>query len=115
MPFTEFETARIEAAMADFLAKRRPPVEIQDRLDLAYRIEVQSVVIYSIRPNWRDESIKIEEPVAKATYVRTTKRWKIYWMRADLKWHSYPPHPEAVLFEEFLAVVHKDENGCFWG
>jgi hypothetical protein len=30
MPFTEFETARIEAAMSDFMAKRRPPPEIQD-------------------------------------------------------------------------------------
>ena len=28
MPFTELETARIEAAMSDFMAKRRPPVEI---------------------------------------------------------------------------------------
>ena len=38
MPLTEFETARIEAAMSDFLAKRRPPAEIRDKVDLAYRI-----------------------------------------------------------------------------
>jgi hypothetical protein len=36
-------------------------------------------------------------------------------MRADLRWHSYSPHPDAVFFEEFLAVVDEDENGCFWG
>jgi hypothetical protein len=36
-------------------------------------------------------------------------------MRADLKWHSYPPHPEALFFEEFLAVVDEDESCCFWG
>jgi hypothetical protein len=115
MPFTEFETARIEAAMSDFMAKRRPPVEIRDKLDLAYRIEGQSVVIFSIRPFWRDPNETTEEPAAKATYTRKTDRWKIYWQRADLKWHAYPPHPEAVLFEEFLAIVDEDEHGCFWG
>jgi len=87
MPFTEFETARIEAAMSDFMAKRRPPMEIRDKLDLAYRIEGQSVVIFEIRPFWRDPSETIEGSTAKATYVRKTDRWKIYCNRADMKWH----------------------------
>jgi hypothetical protein len=78
MPFTEFETARIDAAMSDFMDKRRPPEEIREKLNLAYRIEGQSVVIFSIRPFWRDASETIEEPTAKATYVRKTNRWKIY-------------------------------------
>ena len=56
MPFTEFETASIVAAMSDFMAKRRPPPDIRDKLDLAYRIEGQSVVIFEIRPFWRDPS-----------------------------------------------------------
>jgi hypothetical protein len=29
-----------------------------------------------------------QKPAAKATYVRKTDRWKIYWQRADLKWHA---------------------------
>ena len=115
MAFTPEQTFSIESSMADFLTKRRPPEEIRHKLDLGWRIEGQSVVIYSIRPFWRDESQKIEEPAAKATYIRKTNRWKIYWMRADLKWHSYPPHPEAVFFDEFLVVVDEDENCCFWG
>lgn len=115
MALTAKETSDIEAAMADFMEKRRPPVEIRDRLDLAYRIEGQSVIIYDIRPCWRDPSNKIEGPVAKATFARKSNRWKIYWQRADLKWHGYPPHREALFFEEFLAVVDEDENGCFWG
>ena len=115
MPFNEFETARIEAAMSDFMVKRRPPVEIRDKLDLAYRIEGQSVVIFEIRPFWRDPSETIEGPTAKATYTRKTDRWKIYWHRADMKWHTYPPHPEAIFCEEFLAIVDEYEHGCFWG
>ena len=94
MAFTAQQTTDVEAAMADFLARRRPPEAIRDKLDLSWRIE---------------------EPVAKATYVRIANRWRIYWQRADLKWHGYTPHPEAVFFEEFLGVVEEDECCCFWG
>jgi hypothetical protein len=41
MPFTEFETARIEAAMSDFMAKRPPPVEIRGNAPM--RISVTHV------------------------------------------------------------------------
>jgi hypothetical protein len=115
MAFTTEQTAAIESSMADFMAKHRPPVKIRAKLDFAWRIEGQSVVIHSIRPYGLGETRTIEESVAKATYNRRTNRWKIYWMRADLKWHSYPPYPEAVFFDEFLAVVDEDENCCFWG
>lgn len=60
-------------------------------------------------------SLPIEEPAAKATYVRKTDRWKIYWHRADMKWHAYPPHSEAVFFDEFVVIVDEDEHCCFWG
>src|ERR1039457_6430251 len=29
--------------------------------------------------------------------------------------HSYFPNPEVASIEEFLAVVQKDEHGCFFG
>ena len=115
MAFNPTELSQIESALADFIAARRPPVEIRDKLEHAYRIEGQSVIIFEIRPRFDDRSEKIEIPVAKATYVRTANRWKIYCQRADLKWHSYPPDPEVLLFEEFLAVVDEDNFGCFWG
>lgn len=115
MAFTTEQTAAIESSMAEFMARHRPPEELRATIDLAWRIKGQSVMIHSIRPSWPDETGTTEEPVAKATYNGTTERWKIYWMRADLKWHSYPPHPEAVLFDEFLALVDEDKNCCFWG
>lgn len=115
MPFTEFETAQIETAMEPFMAKRRPPAEIRPRLDLAFRIEDQSVIIYSIRPLWDDPSKTIEEPVGKATFVRNKNHWRVYWMRADLQWHPYPPSPTVAAVEDFLTLVDADEDGCFWG
>lgn len=117
MAFTSAETTLIESAMADFMAKRRPREDIRHKIDLAYRIKhkEQSVEIFSIRPYWKNPEEKIESEVAKARYRRNIARWHILWMRADMKWHLYEPHPEALLFEEFLAIVDEDANCCFWG
>ncbi|WP_370691331.1 DUF3024 domain-containing protein [Bradyrhizobium sp.] len=61
---------------------------------------------------WR---FSYEHPIAKATYNKNKKNWKIFWQRADLKWHDYEPHLEAASIEEFLNVVEKDDHGCFFG
>ncbi len=115
MPFAEHQRAHVEAAIADFLLHRRPLKHLRSKVDLAYRIEEQSVVIYEVRPWWRDARWKIEGPVAKATYVKDSNRWTIYWHRGDLRWHRYDPQPEAVVFDEFLAVVDEDADGYFMG
>ncbi|MFA5700055.1 MAG: DUF3024 domain-containing protein [Desulfuromonas sp.] len=115
MAFSEFEVKKIDRAAAEFLKARRPPVEIRSKLDLAVRVLGQSVQIVEMRPHFRESSTIIESPVAKATYVKKPQRWKIYWMRSDLKWHSYTPEPESRSIEEFFAVVNDDENGCFFG
>ena len=115
MAFSEFEIKRCEKAVNVFLDKRRPPPHIRAELDLNFRIKGQNVEIFEVRPQWREPEKIMEHPVAKATYVKTQGIWKVYWMRADLKWHGYEPHPEAKTIEEFLEVVDKDENACFFG
>ncbi|WP_285258492.1 DUF3024 domain-containing protein [Halopseudomonas bauzanensis] len=111
MAFSEFEAKKIERAASEFLTSRRPPVEIRPRLDLDVRVSGQSVQIVETRPHFREPSTIIESPVAKATFVKKSQRWKIYWMRSDLNWHSYTPEPESRSIEEFFAIV----NGCFFG
>ena len=112
---SEFEKKKCEKLVAAFVERHRPPVHVRDRVDLGLRIEGQSVEIFEIRPVWQSPDKKIEEAVAKATYVKTRRVWKVYWQRADLKWHVYEPVPEVKSLEEFLAVVEKDEHGCFFG
>ena len=89
MAFNDIEKKKIERAMAGFLAKRRPPPHIRPELDISYRLSDQSVEILEIRPQWNDKSIIREQPIAKATYVKTQDLWKVFWQRADLKWHGY--------------------------
>lgn len=115
MAFNDIERKRIEKVAEAFVEKHRPPPHIRPELDFGYRVRVQSVEIYEVRPAWRSPCEKIEHPVAKATYVKTQEVWRVYWQRSDLKWHAYPPVPEVKTLEAFLALVEKDEHACFFG
>ena len=97
------------------MEKRRPPAHIRHEVDLGFRITGQSVEIFEIRPRWQCPEEKIEEAVAKTTFVKTKKIWKVYWQRADLKWHRYDPNPEVGSLDEFLDIVDRDEYACFFG
>lgn len=114
MAISEFEIKRCEKALGKFMAKHRPPAHIRNEIDIGSRIEDQSVEIFEIRPQWDNPSKKIEHPIAKATYLKTEKLWKIYWKRSDLKWRSYIPFPTASTLEEFLNAVGEDKHCCFF-
>lgn len=115
MAISEFEIKRYEKELEKFLEENRPPAHVREQVDLAYRISGQSVEIFEIRAGIRDPSQKTEISVAKSTYVKSQKIWKVYWMRQDLKWHRYPPVPQVKHLEEFLKLVKEDANACFFG
>lgn len=115
MALSEFEKKKLEKAAEEFLAIKRPPPHIRSQLDIGYRIAGQSVEVFELRPYYLDESQILEHAVAKATYVKSRKLWKVYWQRADLKWHSYEPVATVKTIEEFFEAVMDDPYGCFWG
>ena len=115
MAISEFEIKRCEKLVGAYIEKHRPPPHVRNQVDLGYRISDQSIEIFEIRPLWKKPDKKIEEMVAKTTYVKKSGLWKVYWQRSDMKWHSYVPTTEVNSLEEFLALVEKDEHGCFYG
>lgn len=115
MTVSEFEHKLWERTVGTWLEARRPPPEIRPELDLGFRIEGQSIEIFEIRPLWRHPGKKIESSVAKATYVKSRELWKVYWKRADLRWHRYEPAGEMGSLEDVLALVGEDAYGAFWG
>ncbi|RJE71558.1 DUF3024 domain-containing protein [Reichenbachiella sp. MSK19-1] len=115
MPLDALQSAETINALEIFLDKRRPPEHIRHQIDLNYKIDNQSIIILEIRPHWQNEEETIESPIAKTTWVKSQNVWKIYWMRADLKWHGYEPNPEVETIEDFLKVIDQDAHGCFWG
>jgi hypothetical protein len=112
----EIEIARLRRAMDAFMQQRRPPPHIRSQVDLGFRVMAQSIEIFEIRPPWQgppDE--KQESPIAKATYVKSRRVWRVFWQRRDLKWHSYEPEPEVRSVEEFTRLVSEDAHACFFG
>jgi len=57
----------------------------------------------------------MEHAVAKATYIKSRRIWKIYWMRADLKWHRYDPLAAVSTIDDLIVEVDRDPYGCFLG
>jgi hypothetical protein len=112
---SEFEIKRCEKLVAQFIERRRPSPHLRAEVDLAFRINGQSVEIFEVRRHWRDNSKMLEHPIAKATYNKSRLNWKVFWRRADLKWHSYQSNSEVGSIEHFLDIVQKDEHGCFFG
>src|SRR5687768_1100287 len=93
MTFSLPNTLDVIEIMENYIARVRPPENIRDQLDINYRIDNQSVILFEIRPSFRFPDQKIESEFAKATYVRTGDHWKVFWKRASGKWNSYPPMP----------------------
>lgn len=101
--------------MENYIDKIRLNEELRDVVDLAYVIENQSIIIYEIRPHFTIPAYKVESHIAKATFIKAKNCWKVYWLRANLKWHVYDPQPTVKTLQEFVELVEKDEHGCFWG
>ena len=115
MALSEHERRRFEKPVKAFVDSRRPPPHIRTELDIGYRIDRQSIEIFELRPAYDSPEETIEHAIAKATYVKSKEIWKVYWMRADLQWHPYEPMALVRTVEEFIAVIDRDQHGCFFG
>ena len=82
-----------------------------EKLPLQIIKEKQSYIVGHKRKRYFDESEYLDK-TCKITYVKKSDLWKLYWMRADLKWHLYEEYKS---FDDSLEEVKKDPNGCFWG
>ena len=115
MALTKEHIKEIEQAAARFMYHNRPPTDIRDELDLGYRIDGQSLYLFEIRPRYDKPEEKQESPVAKTTYIKSEKLWKIYWMPGNLKWRHYKTVPFVKDISGFFDVVETDEKYCFFG
>ncbi len=109
------KSAEIIEIMENYISAARPPKEIREKLDLNYEIVDQSVILNEIRPRWDNPNEIMVSGYAKTTYVRSKNSWKVYWKRADNKWHEYKPFPVVKSLKTFLLLVDEDEHNCFKG
>ncbi len=105
---------RIHRVVGAFIGKRRPPARLRSQVDYTFRFQNRSVELIEVRPPYFKSDSDTESPFAKATHVKSRGIWKVYWMRANLKWYPYEPHAVRSL-AAFLRLVDEDSNGCFFG
>lgn len=116
MAFTQHELAEhLKTLETHFWAHRRPPAEMRDEIREGQRIKGHDIDLFLIHPSFADPSRDYEESIAKIRYVRSRDRWKLYWMRADGKWHGYPPHREVSSLRKAVNIIHQDAYCCFFG
>jgi len=82
-----------------------------EKLPLQIIKEKQSYIVGHRRKRWKTEEEFLEE-ACKLTYVQKRSIWKLYWKRADLRWHLYK---ECRQLDDLLEEVRTDPKGCFWG
>jgi len=114
MAFSEIELYRINNFVGT-LCKLKAPESIRDQLRYEYTIENQDVIIYEIRPRWNKPDEQTRLPCAKLKFVRSQNVWKLYWHRADMKWHAYDPCKSSRDLAKLIAEIDTDPYGCFFG
>lgn len=114
MAFTDIELQKVKKIVGA-LCSEKTPDHLKDQLRFEYEIENQNVIIYEVRPAWKNPSEFTRMPLAKLIYVRTENIWKLYWQRASGKWVLYQPKKSSKDLGILVGVIDKDSHGCFFG
>jgi len=89
MPFTESEIAEHTALIEElFWSRRRPPLHLRDKIREGQRLDGFNIELFFVRPSFFSPEQIIEEDISRIQWVSARKIWKLYWKRADLKWHA---------------------------
>ena len=116
MAFSEFEIVRYQKLCEEWGRRKFPPAECLGQLSMTVTIEGQTIQLAERRPHWREVGEFVEHEFAKLTWVKTSKSWKLYWLRGStMQWTLYEPHPVFPTLEAALTVIEKDEYACFFG
>jgi hypothetical protein len=116
MAFTELEIAQHMQVLEDcFWSRRRPSLHVREQMRDGQRFTDQAIELFFVRPAYNRPGQHIEESIAKVQLVRTQGVWRIFWKRADGKWHGYKPCPEAPTLTAALRVINEDAHACFFG
>ena len=115
MPFNLAKSVDIIEVMENYVERARPPQRIRNELDIGYKIDNQSIILLEIRPSFHSPTKLNESAYAKATYVKSENKWKVYWMRANLKWTLYEPQAKVKSLKDFIKLVEEDKYHCFKG
>ena len=106
---------RIDKTVGE-LCRRNSPAEYADQVRCVFDIDGHSVSIFEERPPWDGTPGEwTRGGVAKFRYFRSRGEWRLYWMRADLKWHIYGDVEPTSDLAKLVRLVEEDKYGAFFG
>jgi hypothetical protein len=114
MAFGELELEQIQQTVGEWCKRRCPPY-LKDKMRWAYSVKGHDVIIFEQRPWWDNTSEWSETPIAKLKFIRSADKWRLYWMRADLKWHDYPGLSSSHRLDDLVQEIDADPLACFFG
>ena len=114
MAFTDIDLQKVKNKVGVFCSERTPE-HLKGQLRFEYEIEKNNVIIYEVRPVWKNPSEFTKMPMAKLAYVKSQNIWKLYWKRANEKWVIYEPKGSAKDLGILVKEIDKDSFGCFFG
>jgi len=114
MVFSEIEIQRIKKIVGGFCTQKTRP-DLKDKLRYDYIVEKQSVLICEIRPIWNNPEKFTKLHIAKITWVKNQKVWKLYWPRANGKFMQYEALPESQDLDKIVQAINDDVYHCFFG
>ena len=107
MAFSEVDLKRIDQTVGGFCGKRSPG-HLKEKLRLMYAVEGHEVVVVERRPRWDNQAERTETPVTKLKFIRSANKWRLYWMRADMKWHEYPRLSSCHHLDDLVQEIDAD-------
>lgn len=93
----------------------RVPERARHQVRMDYRFEGNSIILFESRLRLKAPNEWIECPVAKFTYVQTTKSWKLLVQDRNLRWRGYENFPESPSLSALCKEVDEDPTNIFWG
>lgn len=105
-----FQRAQAERLLAPLCVV---PPEAKDELRVGVRFEKFDAILLESRPSYRDPLQWLERPIAKFTFVGTSKIWRLFCLRRDGNWHSYEPLPESPDLSTLVTEVLVNPTGIF--
>ena len=88
MALTDIERQLVKKIVGGFCEKRTPQ-HLKDQLSFDYKVNNQDVILVEKRTLFSDPGIVVQQEFEKLKYVRSRKKWKLYWMRAGGKLFLY--------------------------
>ncbi len=85
----ELNRHKISKIVGDFCESRIPP-HIKDQIKLSFKVRGNDVNIIESRPDWQDNSIWPEMPIAKIRYLPKTMLWQLLWGQSNWKMAKVP-------------------------